>query len=61
MEAERKRSKLLQLVLGPTMVYSCAYFAGPDDTLEEAQERKLDLICRKLRLADPGLTKPLSA
>jgi cyclopropane-fatty-acyl-phospholipid synthase len=39
-----------RLVLGPTMVYSCAYFASPDDTLEEAQERKLELICRKLRL-----------
>ena len=40
-----------QQVLGPTMVYSCAYFSSPDDTLEQAQERKLDLICRKLRLA----------
>jgi cyclopropane-fatty-acyl-phospholipid synthase len=39
-----------RLVLGPTMVYSCAYFSSPDDTLDEAQERKLELICRKLRL-----------
>jgi cyclopropane-fatty-acyl-phospholipid synthase len=39
-----------RLVLGPTMVYSCAYFASPADGLERAQERKLDLICRKLRL-----------
>jgi len=39
-----------RLVLGPTMVYSCAYFDSPDDSLEEAQERKLDVICRKLRL-----------
>lgn len=31
-------------------VYSCAYFRGGDDTLEVAQERKLDYICRKLRL-----------
>jgi cyclopropane-fatty-acyl-phospholipid synthase len=38
------------LVLGPSMVYSCAYFASPDETLEVAQERKLDLICRKLHL-----------
>lgn len=37
-------------ILGPTMVYSCAYFATPDDSLEEAQTRKLDVICRKLRL-----------
>jgi cyclopropane-fatty-acyl-phospholipid synthase len=42
-----------RLVLGPTMVYSCAYFVSPGDSLEEAQERKLDLICRKLRL-EPG-------
>ena len=39
-----------RLVLGPTMVYSCAYFTCPDDTLEEAQTRKLETICRKLRL-----------
>ncbi len=42
-----------RLVLGPSMVYSCAYFEHPDDTLERAQERKLDLICRKLKLL-PG-------
>jgi cyclopropane-fatty-acyl-phospholipid synthase len=32
-------------------VYSCAYFRRADDTLEIAQEQKLDHICRKLRLA----------
>ncbi|MGH8661776.1 MAG: class I SAM-dependent methyltransferase [Burkholderiales bacterium] len=31
-------------------VYSCAYFQRADDTLEIAQEQKLDHICRKLRL-----------
>jgi cyclopropane-fatty-acyl-phospholipid synthase len=41
-----------RLVLGPTMVYSCAYFASPGESLEAAQERKLDLVCRKLRLAE---------
>lgn len=40
-------------VLGPSMVYSCAYFETPEDPLEDAQQRKLDLICRKLRL-QPG-------
>ncbi len=40
-------------VLGPSLVYSCAYFATGEDTLELAQEQKLDLICRKLRLR-PG-------
>ena len=34
-------------------VYSCAYFRRADDTLELAQEQKLDYICRKLRL-QPG-------
>jgi len=31
-------------------VYSCAYFRNAGDTLEQAQEQKLDLICRKLML-----------
>jgi cyclopropane-fatty-acyl-phospholipid synthase len=42
-----------RLVLGPTLVYSCAYFSTGAESLEDAQEHKLDLICRKLRLA-PG-------
>jgi cyclopropane-fatty-acyl-phospholipid synthase len=32
------------------MVYSCAYFAKPEEDLDLAQERKLDYLCRKLRL-----------
>jgi cyclopropane-fatty-acyl-phospholipid synthase len=39
-------------ILGPTMVYSCAYFADPTESVDTAQERKLDLICRKLRLTE---------
>ncbi|MEU8774600.1 cyclopropane-fatty-acyl-phospholipid synthase family protein [Streptomyces sp. NPDC048606] len=39
-------------VLGPSMVYSCAYWT-PGGTLEEAQRDKLDLVCRKLDLG-PG-------
>lgn len=35
------------------MVYSCAYFHSPNDTIDQAQEQKLDYICRKLRLC-PG-------
>ncbi|HET7207685.1 MAG TPA: cyclopropane-fatty-acyl-phospholipid synthase family protein [Terriglobales bacterium] len=38
------------LFLDSRMVYSCAYFASPEDDLDCAQERKLDYICRKLRL-----------
>jgi cyclopropane-fatty-acyl-phospholipid synthase len=39
--------------LGPTMVYSCAYFLDPDEDLDTAQTRKLDLVARKLALS-PG-------
>lgn len=38
------------LWLDPRRVYSCAYFARTDMTLAQAQEAKLDLICRKLQL-----------
>ncbi|MFD3511767.1 class I SAM-dependent methyltransferase [Streptomyces sp. NPDC058657] len=41
------------LVLGPSMVYSCAYFSDPAATLEDAQHDKLDVIARKLDLR-PG-------
>ena len=37
--------------LDARMVYSCAYFRNPDDTLDDAQAQKIDHICRKLRLA----------
>ncbi|MFJ2779054.1 class I SAM-dependent methyltransferase [Kitasatospora sp. NPDC087315] len=42
------------LVLGPSMVYSCAYWVPAAKSLEAAQEAKLDLICRKLGLR-PGM------
>ena len=38
------------LWLDQRMVYSCAYFHTPEEDLDTAQERKLDYICRKLRL-----------
>lgn len=38
------------MVLGPSMTYSCARFASPGMTLEEAQASKHDLVCRKLGL-----------
>ncbi|MFE2600605.1 class I SAM-dependent methyltransferase [Streptomyces sp. NPDC057617] len=53
-----------ELVLGPSMVYSCAYWDngggsdggkdadGGEFTLEDAQRDKLDLICRKLALTE---------
>ena len=42
-----------QLWLDPRRVYSCAYFRGADMTLAQAQEAKLEHICRKLMLK-PG-------
>jgi cyclopropane-fatty-acyl-phospholipid synthase len=42
-----------RLLLGPSLVYSCAYFATPTTSLAIAQTAKLDLICRKLDL-QPG-------
>lgn len=41
------------LWLDPRRVYSCAYYAEPSMNLAQAQEAKLDHICRKLRLR-PG-------
>ena len=43
-----------RLVLGPSMVYSCAVLDSEDTALEAAQEAKLDLVCRKLGLK-PGM------
>jgi cyclopropane-fatty-acyl-phospholipid synthase len=41
------------LFLDRRMVYTCAYYRRPDGDLDQAQEDKLDLVCRKLRL-EPG-------
>ena len=43
-----------RLVLGPSMVYSCAVWQDGTTGLDAAQEAKLDLVCRKLGLA-PGM------
>lgn len=42
-----------KLFLGSEMVYTCAYFKNWDNSLDQAQRDKMDLICRKLRL-QPG-------
>lgn len=39
-----------RLFLDAAMVYSCAYFRRADDSLELAQQEKLDRICRKLQI-----------
>jgi len=46
-------NRFYEMVLGPSMTYSCAVFASPEDSLEQAQTRKVDLVARKLNLA-PG-------
>ena len=46
--------ELYERMLGPTMIYSCAYFKDTN-SLDIAQERKLDLIARKMKL-EPGMT-----
>lgn len=44
---------LYKLFLDRNLIYSCAYFRSPDDTLEEAQRNKLRLAASKLHLK-PG-------
>ena len=43
-------NRFYRMWLDARMVYSCAYFRTPDDSLDDAQAQKLDHICRKLRL-----------
>ncbi|WP_441251219.1 class I SAM-dependent methyltransferase [Kitasatospora sp. McL0602] len=47
-------NEFYRLVLGSSMVYSCAYWEPSAKSLEDAQAAKLDLICRKLGLR-PGM------
>lgn len=47
-------NRFYEMVLGPSMTYSCAVFSSPEDTLEVAQARKVDLVARKLDLK-PGM------
>ena len=46
-------NRFYEMVLGPSMTYTCAVFPDADATLEQAQAEKYDLICRKLDL-QPG-------
>jgi cyclopropane-fatty-acyl-phospholipid synthase len=45
-------NEFFALFLDRSMTYSCAYFAGGAQTLEEAQEAKLELVCKKLALRE---------
>jgi cyclopropane-fatty-acyl-phospholipid synthase len=44
---------MFELMLDPTMSYSCTWFARDDMTLEEAAVAKLELVCERLGL-QPG-------
>jgi cyclopropane-fatty-acyl-phospholipid synthase len=46
-------NRFYELFLDPAMVYTCAFFEDAGEDLASAQRRKLDLVCRKLRLR-PG-------
>lgn len=63
-QTKRKNKELIQfhydvsnefyaLFLDSQMLYSCGYFTDWTNSLDQAQQDKLDLICRKLRLK-PG-------
>lgn len=63
-ESKRKNSDYIQfhydvgnefykLFLGSEMMYTCAYFRDWSNSLDQAQQDKLEMICRKLRL-EPG-------
>ena len=46
-------NRFYELVLGPSMTYTCAVYRDASDSLEVAQREKYDLVCRKLDLK-PG-------
>jgi cyclopropane-fatty-acyl-phospholipid synthase len=43
-------NEFFELMLDPSLTYSCAIFPRPDASLEEASIHKLDLLCKKLDL-----------
>ena len=47
-------NKFYEMVLGPSMAYTCAVYPDESASLEQAQAEKFDLVCRKLGL-QPGM------
>ena len=43
-------SEFYQLFLGKEMVYTCGYFTDWNNSIDQAQSDKMDMICRKLQL-----------
>lgn len=46
-------SSFYRLFLGKTMGYTCGYYPNEDTSMDDAQNEKMDIICKKLRLK-PG-------
>lgn len=44
-------NELFATFLGPTWLYSCAYFSAPNMSLDDAQHAKVDMILEKARLS----------
>jgi cyclopropane-fatty-acyl-phospholipid synthase len=47
-------NRFYEMILGPSMAYTCACYPRSDASLEEAQAYKFDLVCRKIGLK-PGM------
>jgi cyclopropane-fatty-acyl-phospholipid synthase len=47
-------NEFYELILDPHMAYSCGYFRTPEDTVEQAQTNKLELIAQKLGVVPGG-------
>lgn len=45
-------NEFYEIILGPSMTYTCAYYPQEDSTLDEAQENKYRLVFEKLRLKE---------
>ncbi len=43
-------SDFYRVFLGETMGYTCGYYVNQKATMDDAQNEKMDIICRKLRL-----------
>ena len=53
-DARKKGEKLYDLFLSKDRFYSCAYWKSDDETLEQAQQNKVDHIIKKLGNIKPG-------
>ena len=45
-------NEFYKLFLDKTMTYSCAYFKNKNQSLDEAQESKYEILCRKLKIQE---------